>query len=190
MSEESQLIQEAQRGSVEAFGQLVRRYQCRLLKFVFYFVGNYYDAEEIAQEAFIRAFRALKKFRGESSFYTWLCAIACRLARRFLKNHVPGGGHVPVGNYADDPRDNPHEVNPSDHDPADELLREERIAAVRRAIEELPAKYRVVVLLVDIEGFDYQTAADVLKIPVNTIRSRLARARAKLRKSLAKWLQV
>ncbi len=188
MWDENQLVSEAQRGSVEAFGQLVQRYQSRLFKFVFYLLGDYHDSEEIVQEAFVRAFQSVRKFRGESTFYTWLCAIAYRLARRRGKRYGRFRGESAPENPGESTGDEARKIASSGGDPSGEVLRAELVAEVQRAIQELPEKFRDVVVLVDIEGLDYQLAASVLRIPLNTVRSRLARGRARLREALSQWL--
>lgn len=168
-------------GDVEAFGRLVERYQGRLVNFVFHLVGNQDDAEEIAQETFLRAYRAISTFRGHSSLYTWFCSIATRVAIRWIRAG-PLSENPP--RFDDAQPDHPANQDEGGNDPAASAARHETVCQVRRAIQQLPERYRVVLVLVDIDGLEYAEAAEVLRIPINTVRSRLARARELLRRKL------
>jgi RNA polymerase sigma-70 factor (ECF subfamily) len=184
VTEDSKLIEQTLEGDPNAFGQLVERHQAALFNFVYHFVGNYHDAEEITQESFFHAYERLGTFRGRSRFKTWLFSIACRLAyRRKPKTTVMTSEIISLGM-------NQHSASSSSRgqnrdNPAAALDQQETVRAVREAILELPAPYRLAVLLVDLEGMDYSRAAKTLKIPVNTLRSRLARGREILRRKLA-----
>lgn len=180
MSEDTDLIEQVLQGSIDDFGALVERYQGRLFHFVFHLVGRQEDAEEIVQETFIRAFRKLGSFRAESSFYTWLCAIASRVAMRWLKERASAGGNNPNPGGKDARPMGGKDLG----DPAEALIREETVRRVQAAILKLPLPYRLAVVLVDIDGRSYDEAARVLQIPINTVRSRLARGRDILRRLL------
>lgn len=183
MIADSELVQRTLNGDRAAFGQLIERYFASLFNFVLPLVNHQHDAEDIVQESFIRAFRRLETFQSRSEFKTWLYAIAYRLVRRKRRrkpineadltspsdNHFRGGG-LPSKTGSTDPKE--------------EIDRAELVLAVRKAISELPEVYRAAVVLVDLEGLDYRSAAEVMKVPVNTVRSRLARARELLRKKL------
>jgi len=177
------LVQACRAGQTEAFGVLVRRYQDRLYPTVLRLAGSAEDAEDILQDAFVRAFEKLAQFEGESSFYTWVYRIAVNLAlsghrRRRVRSAVrlarhrlrSGGAH---------PADESIEA-----DPAAPLERSERDRLVQDALGTLGAEHRAVVVLKDFDGHRYEEISAILDIPVGTVRSRLHRARCELRDRL------
>ena len=183
MIADSELVQRTLLGDRAAFGQLVERYTASLFNFVLPLVNHHHDAEDIVQESFVRAFRRLETFQSRSEFKTWLYAIAYRLVRR--KRRRKPISEADLGNSPDNhSRGGLPPSKTGSTDPAAEIDREELVLAVRKAISELPEVYRAAVVLVDLEGLDYRTAAEVMKVPVNTVRSRLARARDLLRRKL------
>lgn len=173
------LVDACRAGQSEAFGILVRRYQDRLYPTLLRLTGCAEDASDLLQTAFLRAFEKLGRFHGDSSFYTWIYRIAVNLAlsdrrRRSLRRVAPArGGDVPES--ADDQ---------AASDPALPLERAERDAQIQQALNALPPDYRAVVVLKDLDGLRYEQIADVLGVPVGTVRSRLHRARAELRDRL------
>ena len=172
MSDDDQLIDQALRGQSEAFGQLVLKYQDRLFNTVFHVVGHAEDARDIVQEALVQAFVKLTSFRRESAFYTWLYRIALNLAASHQRRRHPAAsldGLRETGNM--EPADD-------EDDPAESPERQERCRQVRRAIAQLPDEYRSVLVLREIDGCPYETIAEVLDLPLNTVRSRLHRATA------------
>ncbi|MCE5266773.1 MAG: sigma-70 family RNA polymerase sigma factor [Planctomycetaceae bacterium] len=178
MSDDAQLIDEALAGKSESFGQLVLKYQDRLFNTIFHVVGHVEDARDIVQEALVQAFLKLESFRRESAFYTWLYRIAFNVAMNHRRRRRP-----PIS------MDRLRETNsmePVDDDdcPADALERKDRRREVRRAIGQLSEEYRAVVVLREIDGCCYETIAEVLDLPVGTVRSRLHRARIQLRDEL------
>lgn len=178
MSDDPRLIEQALEGDAAAFGQLVRRYQDRLFTGLVHVVSRPEEAEGIVQDAFVQAMRKLDTFRGDSSFFTWLYRIAVNVALHRHRRRRPEtsieAARVLTG---DDP------VDPGDT-PQDRLLREERAAAVTRALAELTEEHRLVLVLRDLEGFDYRTIAKILSVSLGTVRSRLHRARALMRAHL------
>ncbi|HUA35388.1 MAG TPA: sigma-70 family RNA polymerase sigma factor [Candidatus Binataceae bacterium] len=174
--DEAELIERALKGDSGAFGQLVERYQRRVVGVAMAVVHNQDDAIELAQEAFIRAYENLSKFESRSSFSTWLYRIAANLAIDFLRRE---GRHVVLrGEEADT------EFNrlPSDQgDSFKETSRTELSARLHDALGELTAEHRAVILLREVEGLSYDEISEVLQVPRGTVMSRLHYARGKLR---------
>ena len=182
VSDDAQLIDQALAGHTEAFGQLVLKYQDRLFNTVFHVVGHAEDARDIVQEAFVQAFLKLDSFRQHSAFYTWLYRIAFNTAMTSRRKRRP--------TLAADRGTENGNMEPADDedDPAESLERKERCRQVRHAIGQLPEEYRAVVVLREIDGCCYETIAEVLDLPVGTVRSRLHRARLQLRDQLKEML--
>jgi RNA polymerase sigma-70 factor (ECF subfamily) len=185
VSEDLQMIERVLNGDSSAYTPLVERHQRRLLGLLYHACGDAQLAEDMAQEAFARAFQKLDMFTGESQFYTWLARIAMNLLfsdrrRKRLENQSHRQG-------LDIALENDGFANRSDQSsPAQQMELDETQACVRRAIEALDEERRVVVLLRDFDGLDYQQIAETLEIPVGTVRSRLHRARLELRELLQK----
>ena len=191
MNDDAQLIGQALAGQTAAFGQLVQKYQDRLYNTVVHVAGNAEDAKDVVQEAFVQAFLKLESFQGASAFYTWLYRIAfnvaathCRRrgAMRSAERIALAEGHL--RNAVE-----PHPDNAAD-DPGERLEREERCRQVRHAISQLPEEHRVVLVLREMDGCCYETIAEILDLPVGTVRSRLHRARMQLREQLKEVLAV
>ncbi len=161
------LIRRAKAGDREAFGRLMERFQAPVYRVVRGILSDAADAEDVAQEAFLRAFESLKKFRGESGFFTWLYRIAVNEALRARKRR----------NFA------PLEAVPEAESPRPELPDEDgpSLAALERLLGRLSDEFRSIVVLRDIEGLSYQDIAETLEIPMGTVESRLFRARRELR---------
>ena len=182
MSDDAQLIDQALGGHSEAFGQLVLKYQDRLFNTVFHVVGHAEDARDIVQEALVQAFLKLDSFRHRSAFYTWLYRIAFNVAMT-----QPAQA---AADRVDGPRRETGNLEPADDedDPAESLERKERCRQVRQAIAQLQEEYRAVLVLREIDGCCYETIAEVLDLPIGTVRSRLHRARLQLREQLKEML--
>lgn len=176
------LVAEAAAGSREAFDELVRRHQARIFNLARALVGNDGDAEDLAQEAFIRAWRAIGRFRGASAFRTWLYRVAINVIRSHLarrsQQRLIWGWWPRKGSDAE-PRE---AVLAGSVDVETGLLRRE---AIDRALSALPPDMRVAVTLRDIEGLEYREIAETLGVPIGTVMSRIARGRARLRPLLA-----
>jgi RNA polymerase sigma-70 factor (ECF subfamily) len=170
------LVERVQKGDSKAFDLLVQKYQGRILKLIARFVRNPADVQDVAQEAFIKAYRALPNFRGESAFYTWLYRIAINTA----KNHLVAAGRK-TPSYAVDVQ----EVEKYDASewlkeyatPERELLADEIQVTVSNALEGLPPDLREAITLREIEGLSYEDIAQVMDCPIGTVRSRIFRAR-------------
>jgi len=200
---ELELLRKAQHGDRAAYGQLIVAYQDRLYNGLLRLVGDPEEARELAQEAFTRGLMKLNSFRGDASPYTWLFRIAVNLAishlrkvqrhRVFSLDAPPRNGN---GRHDDDQASSLAERvsrdglsgGRSDDLPPEDLERRELHGQVLSALGRLDAEYRAVLVMRDIEGFDYQQMADVLGLPLGTLKSRLFRARLALRDELRAYL--
>jgi RNA polymerase sigma-70 factor (ECF subfamily) len=171
------LVRRVQRGDKGAFDVLVLKYQHKLVKLVTRYVRNPAEAEDIAQEAFIKAYRALPQFRGESAFYTWLYRIAINTA----KNAVVSRDRSPVDYEFDrDSIDESYDMQGRLKDsetPEGLVLTDEIRQTVNAAIEQLPEDLRTAIVLRELEGLSYEQIATAMGCPVGTVRSRIFRAR-------------
>lgn len=195
---ESDLLRLAQKGDRSAYGQLVLNYQDRLYNAVLRLVGDREEARELTQEAFTRGLIKLDSFRGDASPYTWLFRIAVNLAisrlRKVQRHRVfslSWSGRNGEGAHGDDDQASSlvdrlaHDSSPS---PPQDLEKREQAEQVVAALGRLDAEYRAVLVMRDIEGFDYQQMADILGLPLGTLKSRLFRARLALRDELQGYL--
>ena len=172
---DQQLVVRAQRGDTRAFDLLVLKYQGRIATLVSRFLNDPSEVEDVTQEAFIKAFRALPKFRGESAFYTWLYRIASNAA----KNHLVARGRRPSAD-ADVEAAEYYDEGDSLRDsetPEDMLFGQELAEVVKLALDELPDELRAALTLREFDGLSYEEIADVMSCPVGTVRSRIFRAR-------------
>jgi RNA polymerase sigma-70 factor (ECF subfamily) len=171
------LVRRVQRGDKGAFDALVLKYQHKLVKLVMRYVRNPAEAEDIAQEAFIKAYRALPQFRGDSAFYTWLYRIAINTA----KNAVVSRDRSPIEydldrNNTDESYDMQGRMKDSET-PEGLVLTDEIRSTVNAAIEALPEDLRAAIVLRELEGLSYEEIAATMDCPVGTVRSRIFRAR-------------
>ncbi len=166
-------------GDAQAFEPLIRAYQDRLFHAVRNMVGDFQEAEDICQEAFIKAYRNLAQFRQESAFYTWLFRIALNTARSRKRKHHPTVSLIAGSTGMD--RELPAPSVPVDAG----LMAADRSAHVQAALHDLPTEFREILILREIEDYDYETIASMLEIPIGTVRSRIHRARQALQLRLA-----
>lgn len=180
------LVERVQSGDQQAFGLLVGKYQRKLLRLVGRFVRDPAEAEDVTQEAFIKAYRALPNFRGESAFYTWLYRIGVNTAKNWLVAH---GRRMPtVTDITNEESDGGIEDSAllRDDETPDRILQSKQIGAtVNAAMDALPEDLRTAISLREIDGLSYEEIAQVMDCPIGTVRSRIFRARdaiaAKLR---------
>jgi RNA polymerase sigma-70 factor (ECF subfamily) len=180
---DQQLVERVQAGDKSAFDLLVRKYQHRVLKLVSRFVSDAAEAEDVAQEAFLKAYRALASFRGDSAFYTWLYRIAINTA----KNALVSNRRRPVDFDLDlqDPEQYDRHARLKEGDtPEGVLLTEEIRNVVERAMEQLPEDLRTAIILRELEGLSYEEIAEAMDCPVGTVRSRIFRAREAIDRKL------
>ncbi len=173
---DEQLVARAQNGDRRAFDLLVRKYQYKIVQLVERLVGEA-DGPDVAQEAFIKAYRALRSFRGQSAFYTWLYRIAINTAKNFLvaRKRRPAGQDIDVA----DAETYGHTAQMSDIDTPEALaLSEEIREKVTEAIQRLPADLRQAITLRELEGLSYEEIAEAMNCPIGTVRSRIFRARS------------
>jgi len=174
---DQQLVERAQRGDKLAFGLLVEKYQRKLARLLSRFIRDPAEVEDVTQEAFIKAYRALPSFRGDSAFYTWLYRIGINTAKNYL---------VAMGRRA--PTSTEFEAEEAEGFDSGELLREistpesllltkEIAGTVNQAIEALPEELRSAIQLRELEGMSYEEIAKLMDCPVGTVRSRIFRAR-------------
>jgi RNA polymerase sigma-70 factor, ECF subfamily len=176
--DEDRWIRAAQRGDVSAFNQLVERYQTLAFNVAYRTIGNPEDAADATQEAFFSAFRALADFRG-GSFKSWLLRIvvnACYDTRRRAQRRPSTSMEALVEEYEEAPWS-----DPLAEDPEGTTLSHEALDTIAGALQQLPDEQRMAIVLVDVQGLSYEEAADVLNCAIGTIRSRLARGRARVR---------
>ncbi len=171
------LVRRVQRGDKGAFDALVLKYQHKVVKLVMRYVRNPAEAEDVAQEAFIKAYRALPQFRGESAFYTWLYRIAINTA----KNAVVSRDRSPVefdldAQNSDEAYDMQGRLKDSET-PEGLVLTDEIRSTVNSAIDALPEDLRTAIVLRELEGLSYEEIAAAMGCPVGTVRSRIFRAR-------------
>jgi RNA polymerase sigma-70 factor (ECF subfamily) len=178
VSDDLQLIAEVLKGQTMAFGELVQKYEDRLFNSIAYSVGNVEDARDIVQEALVQAFLNLRSFQGSSAFYTWLYRIAFNVAATQRRRKRPT---ISVEHGRERSGAEPVDEHPG---PADEVEIEERVRQVRQGLSQISEEHRVVLVLREIDGYRYETIAEILDLPIGTIRSRLHRARLELREDL------
>lgn len=174
---DQRLVERVQRGDKRAFDLLVVKYQRKLFRLLSRLIRDPAEIEDVAQEAFIKAYRALPNFRGESAFYTWLYRIAINTAKNHL---VAQGRRAPTQTEAeieDAENFDDGELLRSEDTPDRMLLSKQVAEAVNRAIEQLPGELRTAIVLRELEGLTYEEIAASMNCPIGTVRSRIFRAR-------------
>ncbi|SIS91834.1 RNA polymerase, sigma-24 subunit, RpoE [Neptunomonas antarctica] len=181
---DQQLVERVQAGDKRAFDLLVGKYQHKIIGLVGRYVYDHHEAMDIAQEAFIKAYRALPRFRGDSAFYTWLYRIAINTA----KNHLVSRGRRPPDvdiDVADAEYFNGGNELRELENPENSLLRDELESVVKKALDQLPQDLRSALTLREFDGMSYEDIALVMGCPVGTVRSRIFRAREAIDKEIA-----
>ena len=171
-----ELVQRVQRGDSAAFDLLVRKYQHRIVALIGRYVSDWSECQDVAQETFMRAYRALGNFRGDAQFYTWLHRIAVNTAKNHLvaSNRRPPTGDIDIA----DAEQFDSGIRLRDNDtPERELMRQQMEQTVMRAVEALPEELRVAITLREAEGMSYEEIATRMDCPIGTVRSRIFRAR-------------
>ncbi|MGA3285277.1 MAG: sigma-70 family RNA polymerase sigma factor [Verrucomicrobiota bacterium] len=187
--DEEALVRRSRRGDLEAYDELVRRYQERIYATVYHMTSNHEDANDLAQESFIKAFQALKTFKGGSSFYTWLYRIAVNKTINFLKqrkNRV----HISLNDLDFNAEHDPDLVALiSDKTPRREAALTELQEKLNAAMLKLSEPHRLVVVLHDVQGLSHDEIAKVMDCNIGTVRSRLFYARQQLQGYLSDYLR-
>ncbi|GAA3708439.1 RNA polymerase sigma factor RpoE [Oceanisphaera sediminis] len=185
---DQQLVERVQRGDKNAYNLLVKKYQYKVANLVSRFVSNPGDVPDVTQEAFIKAYRALPGFRGESAFFTWLYRIAVNTAKNYLvaQRRRPPGSDVGIedAEFYDGGEGLKDQASPEHL-----MLSEEIRRAVFETIEVLPEDLKTAITLRELEGMSYEDIAKVMDCPVGTVRSRIFRAREAIDKRVQPLLQ-
>ena len=184
-----EFVARCQKGDVQAFGALVEKYQKKMLNTAYRMIGDYQEACEITQEAFLSAYRAIKKFRGEAAFSTWMTGIVLNQARNRLKQMKTRSHYESVS--LNDPVGTPEgpiprEVASEDCSAAEQFERKDTARMVQDCISALDPEFREVLVLREVQGYSYGEIRDILSVPDGTVKSRLFRAREILKGILEK----
>ncbi|OGA23394.1 MAG: RNA polymerase sigma factor RpoE [Betaproteobacteria bacterium RIFCSPLOWO2_02_FULL_67_26] len=174
---DQQLVERAQRGDKKAFELLVSKYQRKLARLLSRFIRDATEVEDVTQEAFIKAYRALPAFRGDSAFYTWLYRIGINTAKNYL---VAMGRRAPTTTDIDSEEAEGYETSDQLRDlntPESELASRQIAETVNQTLGELPEELRTAITLREIEGLSYEDIANIMNCPIGTVRSRIFRAR-------------
>ncbi|MBB5366873.1 MULTISPECIES: RNA polymerase sigma factor RpoE [unclassified Janthinobacterium] len=184
------LVERVQAGDKRAFDVLVSKYQRRLMRLVSRLVHDPAEAEDVVQETFIKAYRALRHFRGDAAFYTWLYRIGINTAKNYL---VTQGRRTPTSSDADAEQaesfDDGHRLR--DNNTPESVLASKQIAAtVNAAMDVLPIELRTAIVLREIEGLSYEEISEIMACPIGTVRSRIFRAREVIAEKLKPLLDM
>jgi RNA polymerase sigma-70 factor (ECF subfamily) len=181
---DQQLVERAQRGDKQAFDLLVVKYQRKLGRLLSRFIRDSTEVEDVTQEAFIKAYRALPTFRGDSAFYTWLYRIGINTAKNYL---VALGRRAPTTTSMDnedaeslDEGDQLRDLNT----PENQLMSKQVAETVNQSLDQLPEELRTAITLREIEGLSYEDIANIMNCPIGTVRSRIFRAREAIAEKL------
>ena len=170
------LVERVQKGDKRAFDLLIQKYQHRIVSLVSRYVSDHAEAQDVAQEAFIKAYRAIGRFRGDSAFYTWLYRIAINTAKNWIvaKNRRPPASDIDA---VDAEQYGISERMKESSTPENEMMREEIERTVYDTIAELPEDLRTAIMLREMDGMSYEEIATTMECPIGTVRSRIFRAR-------------
>jgi len=188
-AEEAALVRRAKEGDLQAYDQLVQRYQERVYATIYHMTSNHEDANDLAQEAFIKAFQALRSFKGGSSFYTWIYRIAVNKTINFLKQRRHKG-HLSLNELDFNAENDPDLVAlVSDKTPPRDAGLNELKEKLNEAMQRLSEPHRLVVTLHDVQGLAHDEIAEIMDCNIGTVRSRLFYARQQLQGYLADYLK-
>src|SRR5216684_6120262 len=186
---EEELVKRARRGDLPAYDDLIRRYQERIYATIYHMTSNHEDANDLAQETFIKAFRALKSFKGGSSFYTWVYRIAVNKTINFLKQRK-NKAHLSLDDLDFNAERDPDLVALiSEKTPRREINLAELHEKLNEAMQKLSETHRLVVTLHDVQGLSHEEIAEIMECNIGTVRSRLFYARQQLQGYLSDYLK-
>lgn len=186
---EADVVKRARRGDLDAYDELVKRYQERIYATLYHMTGNHEDANDLAQEAFIKAFSALKSFKGGSSFYTWLYRIAVNKTINFLKQRK-NKYHLSLNDMDFNAEHDPDLMALiSDKTPNRDIALSELQKKLNEALLKLSEPHRMVVVLHDVQGMSHDEIAEIMNCNIGTVRSRLFYARQQLQGFLADYIK-
>ena len=178
------LVERAQRGDKKAFELLVVKYQRKLARLLSRFIRDTSEVEDVTQEAFIKAYRALPSFRGDSAFYTWLYRIGINTAKNYL---VAMGRRAPTATGVDSEEAEGIEEGEQLRDlntPESQMMSRQIVETVNQTLQELPEELRTAITLREIDGLSYEEIAQIMNCPIGTVRSRIFRAREAIAEKL------
>ncbi|MFZ2726517.1 MAG: RNA polymerase sigma factor RpoE [Methylococcaceae bacterium] len=184
---DQELVERVQQGDKAAYNLLVLKYQHKIIQLVNRYIKDASEAQDVAQEAFIKAYRAIGSFRGEASFYTWLYRIAINTAKNYLVSRSRRGVDLQVEMQDAEHFENTAQLYCLDT-PEQLLLNQEIIETIKSAIENLPDEMRLAIMLREFEGMSYEEIAHTMNCPVGTVRSRIFRAREAINTKLSPLL--
>jgi RNA polymerase sigma-70 factor, ECF subfamily len=177
-------------GSEAAFADLVRRYKSRIVNLIYRFIRDHQRAEDLAQEVFVRVFLHRERYRKSGKFSTWIFTIAVNLAKNEIRRKVRLKNVLSLEGLQEVAGSSGFFLKDKKPDPDRDLERDQLSDIVTRAIEKLPQRYRMALVLRDIEGLSYEEIGDILQIPGGTVRSRINRARLMLKEKLKPFLRT
>lgn len=181
---ENELIERVKNGNRDAFTELMEKYQTQIFNVAYGMLSDYEDASDATQEVFIKVYKSIASFKGQSAFITWIYAICRNVCNDILRKRKRQG--VSISIYGDDDESAPlRNLKTEEPTPEERVEADERQMLVRDAINSLKPEYREVIVYSDMQQLSYEEIAKILKCPVGTVRSRLNRARTALRKILA-----
>ncbi len=187
IDEDQETVSSCQEGNLHAFEEIVKKYQKKMLNISYRITGDYDDALEVVQDAFVSAYRNIDRFRGQSRFSTWLCAIVINQSRNRVRRIRMQSRRERL--ILDDPVENSdgfkkYEPASNDLTALERLEKRERNQRIQECIDALGDEFRETLVLRDIQGFSYEEIGDMMKIAAGTVKSRLSRARETLRECL------
>jgi len=186
---DAELVELACAGQTQAFEALVCRHQDSIYNAAYYLVGNHQDAQDIAQDVFVKAYGSLAKFRRRSSFGTWLFGIMLNTVRSFWRKRSHTDGVVRLGGSLADEEEGYPEVESGHDGPLENSLRSETVQRVRSAVGQLEQELREILVLREMEGLSYEDISELLGLPLGTVKSRLFRARYALKEQLEPFFE-
>ncbi len=188
--EDYEIVCLCQKGDVDAFGSLVEKYQKKMVNIAFRIIGDYEAASEVVQDSFVSAYKAIRKFRGEARFSTWLYRIVINASRNRMKRLKTRLQREGVSIEGSRDAEGGRGIDPPDPGPSvlEQVEKREVESKVQACISALDDEYREVLVLRDIQGFSYDEISDILKVPGGTVKSRLFRAREALKDGLKEMI--
>ena len=182
---ENDLIKKCKSGDRAAFSELVEKYQSKIINMAYGMLSDKEDAYDAAQEVFIKVYRSLEAFEGKSSFSTWIYRITVNVCNDMLRKRQRKIPAISIFSSSDDEDERDTQIKDDAPTPQETVETTEMQEEVRKAIASLSDEYRTVITLFDIEGLSYDEISSIIKCPVGTVKSRLSRARAALKKNLS-----
>ena len=186
---DNDIVKRVQQGDKEAYNILVLRYQHKVCDIAFKYVNNYVDANDVAQEAFIRAYRAIHNFRGESAFFTWLYRIVINTAKSFLEQNQKHRYSVDIDAPDFDSQQDVRGLLVTHESPDSLIGSEELQQVIMQAMNELPPDLKRAIVLREVDGLSYEDIAAVMDSPIGTVRSRIFRARQFIEDKMVQFAQ-